>query len=344
MNLFKFCLGLPLLTFSLALPGRAQLEKVPVYTPQPLTMPTGKEYLSPAGEISIVGNDGMEGIVTRFNELFIKTHPDFKIRTVLRGSSTGIPGLTAGVSALAPLARDATSGELQGFQEMFGYAPLDVHIGYSGFGPRDNGKTPPALYMNAKNPLAGLSMEQIARIYTTGNAEGDVTTWGDLGLKGDWKDQFVNIYGLGSGGVLEKIRAVNPKGSLSPNVQAMSNYDTILKLVADDPYSVGLTGWVKPDDEIKSKIKVVPVAGAAGSAFVAPTYENVWAGKFPLSIPLRFYVNRAPGQPLDPFVKEYLRLALSREGQAIINDQKGSEEGYVPLSPDEIAAELAKLN
>ena len=41
--------------------------------------------------------------------------------------------------------------------------------------------------------------------------------------------------------------------------------------------------------------------------------------------------------------KEYARLALSREGQAIIAALKDSEEGYVPLTAAEVAVELAKL-
>jgi phosphate transport system substrate-binding protein len=59
---------------------------------------------------------------------------------------------------------------------------------------------------------------------------------------------------------------------------------------------------------------------------------------------LRVYVNRAPGQPLDPLVKEYLRMLLSREGQAIIAALPAGEEPFLPLTAAEAARELAKLD
>jgi phosphate transport system substrate-binding protein len=54
-------------------------------------------------------------------------------------------------------------------------------------------------------------------------------------------------------------------------------------------------------------------------------------------------VNRAPGKPLDPFVKEYARLLLSREGQEVVAAQKNTPKGYLPLSAKEVAEELIKL-
>jgi ABC-type phosphate transport system substrate-binding protein len=50
-------------------------------------------------------------------------------------------------------------------------------------------------------------------------------------------------------------------------------------------------------------------------------------------------LNREPGQPLSPQVREFLRFILSREGQEFI-----PTSAYFPLRADEVAAELAKLN
>jgi phosphate transport system substrate-binding protein len=52
-------------------------------------------------------------------------------------------------------------------------------------------------------------------------------------------------------------------------------------------------------------------------------------------------VRRLTGQPIDPFVKEYLRMILSKEGQdAIASEAKG----YLPLNALELAAESSKLD
>ena len=50
------------------------------------------------------------------------------------------------------------------------------------------------------------------------------------------------------------------------------------------------------------------------------------------------------GLAVDPLAKEYLRLALLREGQAIIDAQHDREEGYLPLSLQDLQAERKKLD
>jgi phosphate transport system substrate-binding protein len=51
-------------------------------------------------------------------------------------------------------------------------------------------------------------------------------------------------------------------------------------------------------------------------------------------------VRRVPGEALDPFVVEYLRLVLSRDGQAIVAQES---DGYVPLNAAQVAAERVRL-
>ena len=41
---------------------------------------------------------------------------------------------------------------------------------------------------------------------------------------------------------------------------------------------------------------------------------------------LYVYVNRAPGKPLDPLVREFLKFVFSKEGQEIV-----VKDGYFPL-------------
>jgi phosphate transport system substrate-binding protein len=71
------------------------------------------------------------------------------------------------------------------------------------------------------------------------------------------------------------------------------------------------------------------------------TREDVLSGRYPFDRFLYIYVRRFSGQPIDPFVKEYLSMVLSKEGQeTIATDAKG----YLPLNATELANELAKLD
>jgi phosphate transport system substrate-binding protein len=54
-------------------------------------------------------------------------------------------------------------------------------------------------------------------------------------------------------------------------------------------------------------------------------------------------VNRAPGKPMEPWIREYLLLALSKDGQEIISSMTASD-GFIALDPKDIPAELKKLD
>jgi phosphate transport system substrate-binding protein len=70
--------------------------------------------------------------------------------------------------------------------------------------------------------------------------------------------------------------------------------------------------------------------------------EDITAGTYPLDRHLLIYARQTPEGFLDPFVREYLRMILSREGQRIIAETPpGGYENSRPLSPQEIAAQSA---
>jgi phosphate transport system substrate-binding protein len=51
-------------------------------------------------------------------------------------------------------------------------------------------------------------------------------------------------------------------------------------------------------------------------------------------------VNKKPGEPLQPKIKEFLKAVLSREGQDVV----AKERVYIPLTPEIVKEELAKLD
>lgn len=316
----------------------------PSYEPHAVAVPKDATYVMPDGSVYIVGNDGMEVMLAKFNALFTQTHPGIKFTVMLKGSSTGIGGLTAGVSAFAPMGREAWPTDLSGFREVYGYLPTDVRIGYDGY-TRPKHKSPPALYVNAKNPLAGLTLDQVKRIFTSGNAKGDLTHWSQLGLKGSWAKRAIHLYGpRDEGGFATSVRmSLLDKLSFAAGYEGLPKLADVVGAVAEDPYGIALVGFFDAASATPD-VKLVPLAANKDGPLAVPNYDTVHAGLYPFSPALHIYVNRAPGKPLDPVVKEYLRLALSREGQAIIESEKDNDEGYVPLTAAAAVVELAKLD
>lgn len=317
---------------------------MPAYVPQPAGVPQGAPYLMRDGSIRIVGNDGMKAMLDGFNALFARTHPGVRFTMLLEGSSTGIGGLTAGVSAFAPMGREAWPSELAGFHDFFGYQPLDVHIGYGGFSHAGH-KNPPAIYVNKANPLAGLTLEQVTRIMTSGAAKGDITHWRQLGVGGKWAQHAIHVYGPADDGGLATSLRTTFMGKLpfASRYEALPKAGDVLDAVAGDMYGIALAGFADAA-RLNPEVRLLPLARSAGMPFADAGYEQVAAGRYPYVPYLRIYVNRAPGKPLDPFVREYLRMVLSPEGQAIIAAQKDAEDGYVPLDQAELARARALLD
>jgi phosphate transport system substrate-binding protein len=318
---------------------------LPAWQPQPVMLAGDAPYRRHDGAIEVVGNDGMKEMLQQLNALFERAHPGMKFHLVLEGSSTGIPALTAGVSALAPMGREAWPTDVGGFKEAHGFLPLDIHIGYDGYARGARHKNPPAIYVNAKNPLAGLNMEQLQRVFTQGAPGGDITSWRALGLQGDWGKRQIHVYGpRDNGGFGTSTRVALLGGRpYSVRYEPMPKFMDAIKAVAADPYGIALGQWGDPG-ALAAQVKLLPLAPSNGTQYALPTAQNVQAGRYPLAPHLRFYVVRQPGQPLDPLVKEYLELVLSREGQAVIAGLADNEDPYLPLTAAEAARERAKLD
>ena len=57
-----------------------------------------------------------------------------------------------------------------------------------------------------------------------------------------------------------------------------------------------------------------------------------------MSRALLVYINRAPGQPLDPLVREFGKFIMSKEGQEVV-----IKDGYFPLPASVVNEELKNL-
>ncbi|MBD1553250.1 PstS family phosphate ABC transporter substrate-binding protein [Pseudomonas typographi] len=332
---------IPLITRSALLAASLWLSQAYADT---LQMPTKASYLTDNGAISIIGNDGMQPLIEQLNALFVREHPGFRFALTAKGSSTGLPALAAGATAIAPLAREPWLGDMNGFKQVFGHEPLDIRIGYSGYGPRAHGKTPPAVYVNPNNPLKQLSMEQLAKLMTAGQPGGDINTWGQLELSGPWAARRIHVYGLrDDGGFATNLRMARFAGlPFSPKYEALADRAAVLQAVADDNHGIAVVGWANAA-QLAPALRIVPLSRAPGEPAYGPGLDDVAAGHYLLSAYLHLFVNAAPGQPLEPFIKQYLGMALSDEGQALVRQQTDSAEGYVPLSTADLARERKKL-
>ena len=335
-----FACGMLAIVTSVDAPAQVTYRR---YEPQQVTVPRNAPYLLPDGSIQIVGDDTMEPLLKRLNELFVQTHPGIRFTIVLRSPPTGIDGIQAGVSLFAPVAHDAWETEIEPFKRLTGYRPLDVRIGrrgYAGAG-REN---PPGIYVNASNPLPRLTVDQVARIFTTGQQPSDLRHWSQLGVDGEWAKHAIHLYGTRDDGrTITALRTARFGGlPFARHYEALADDADVLQALAGDRYGIGVV-WFVEGASVPREVRLVPLAENAGAPPSVAEYGDVRQGRYPLSPYLHLYIRSAPGEPLDPVVKEYVRLALSSVGQHIIEALKDGKQGYVALTPEEAVRELAKI-
>jgi phosphate transport system substrate-binding protein len=310
---------------------------LPVWVP-------AKLELVPEQEFNIVGADIMDEMTMGWVKAFRRAYPTLSVTMEARASGSGIPALTAGVAHVAPVGREGLPAEVAAFKAKYGYEPLAFRVATGSVGSL--GKTAASIVMVDKdNPIACLSLDQLDAIYSTTRKRGhaDIETWGDLGLKGAWASRPIHLYGLKSpNGIEQYFKAqVMEGGDYKTNIEMVSGkgFTHAFTVAAEDMASHpgGLTYAMLAN--IRPNTRAVPLSQHTGGPCVSPTVASVYDHSYPLSRYVYIYVNKVPGKPLSPEIREFLKLVLSREGQ----DAVASDGVYLPLQPAVVREELAKL-
>jgi phosphate transport system substrate-binding protein len=310
---------------------------IPSWTPGPLT-------IAPEEELNLVGADVMDEITLGWVKIFRKAYPKLSVTMEARASGTGGPALTEGRAHLAPVGRELLPPEEKAFVEKFGYQPFAIRVATGSRGSL--GKTAASIVLVDKNnPIKGLTLAQLDAIYSKTHLRGnpDIKTWGDLGLTGEWAARPIHLYGLKPVNGIEQFikRVVLKGGEYKDGIQFVKGKAGVhaFTVAAEDmgQHPGGLTYALLAN--VTPNVKVLPLAENPREPFADPTVENVYTHRYPLSRYVYIFVNRPPGKPLEPKIKEFLKAVLSREGQDVV-----AKEGvYIPLMPQVVREDLAKL-
>ncbi len=313
----------------------------PAWQPGPVPIPDDAKEV----ELSIVGSDTMDEIVLGWAKLYRKQYRAISVTLDLRASGAGAPGLVSGKGDLAPVAREMFPAETKSFVDKFGYAPTPIRVATGSVGSL--GKTAATtILVDKNNPIDCLSLPQLDAIYSKTRKLGyqEVKTWGDLGAKGEWSSRPVHLYGLKPvNGIEQYFKMVAMDGgeykdgiTFASSKGLTHAFTVAAQDMAKRPG--GLTYAMLAN--VTPNVKVLKVAGKQGGPCYEATVQNVYEHKYPFSRYVYLFVNKAPGKPLEPKVKEFLRLVLSKEGQQAVAE----ERVFIPLMPQVVREELTKLD
>ena len=360
--LLSFLRGLTVhLALVCCLGGAAAAERLPAYAPP----------AEPHHGILRVFGAGLKGLVNEWEAAYAKHNPYVKIADNPGGSDAAIGVLQHGTAEIAVFGRELELNDYLGFFENRGYNPTEITIA-SGTYDTPGASWALMIFVNQENPLAQLTMPQLDGIFgaeRTGSYEGfvwkpenarsakeNIRTWGQLGLTGEWAGKEIQTYGYANGGMahffeIEVLKGSNKwNGNYRQYVENGTKILTagregagVLAMLAElekDKYGIawaGMPQW-KQVPQIKG-IKTIALARSPGGPFVAPGRATLADRTYPLTRSVYICLDKEPGRPLPPKVKDFMQFVLSEEGQEIVR-RHGI---YFALPPALVREQLKKL-
>lgn len=318
------------------------------------------------GTIRISGTP-LDNLIGTWANDFKNFHKRARFTTYLTNTSQAMAGLVQGTADIGVMGHRTWLESRRAFRETHGHDPLEIRFAKGSYDD-PKGSTPGLVFFVHKdNPLASLTIDQIDGIFgaqrtggwrgtqwTTAAArgpQGNMRTWGQLGLGGEWRDKPIGLHGTDItlsnwADLIEQVAFKggtkwNPALHEAPRADIVEgNHDRqIVTAVGNDRYAIGFM-FKRVVDAVGAPVRVLPIARDSRGAPVAPSNASFFDGTYPFHNNVYLYLNKAPGKLLPPREREFVRFILSREGQAII----AAERRFIPLNPDEIRAELAKLD
>ena len=338
--------------------------------------PEAPPHYAPDQKVSgVIRNYGnaYAGLLKRWEDAFRKIHPEISFADTLPTSDAAFPALITGVTDLAPDGSEPALTETLAFFEVYGYHATSITVASGTYDTE--GRSPGmVIFVHQDNPIVQLTLKQLDGIFgaersgglrgfqwTPEDARGpeqNIRTWGQLGLTGEWADKSIQTYGHAPSGASRFFEYMVLKNSDKWNANYRGYVETGSKMIADSDKATqrlgiqhmlrdelahdryGIAWTIMPQAKGIAGIKPLALAAADGGPFVAPSLATFQARTYPLVRSIYIYLNRKPGMPVEPKLREFLRFILSREGQAIVAD--GS--GFLPLPTATVAVQRAKID
>lgn len=234
--------------------------------------------------VNAIGSTSIQPFAELLAEEFNAESHEFKIEVQGGGSTAGIQALNDGLAQVGMCSRSLDENESKTF--------TPITIARDGL----------AMVVNPANKVSALTRTQIKDIYS-----GKVTNWKQVG--GDDRPIQLIVREEGSGtyeAFLEKVMG-SKKARVALNALVQESNGAVKELVRNDPAAIGFMslGLVGND------LKALKIDG------VAPSAEEVVAGKYPLVRPFLFVTKRQ----VAPEVREFIDYVLSPKGQETLEKE-----------------------
>ena len=289
---------------------------------------------SPAAEVACASAESMDGLMSAWTTGFTALHPDTPARVTLRAkfSADFADPLGRGTVQVASFARELFATEQARITQLAIAAPQLVPVA-TGSRATKGGTHAIVIFVNDRNPLAHVSLVQLREIFAR---DGRITTWGQLGLKGEWAARKISLHGMKA-----RRETGNPPGIVNfletrllagrPWRDDVHEYtdvpggaqslELITRAVAADEAAIGYSGFAYAVPGVKA----LALGETDAGPFFAGTETEIARREYPLARTIYLCTGPKP----DGATQEFIRYVLSPAGQAAI---AGDAQNFFPLS------------
>ncbi len=275
------------------------------------------------GTLLAGASESIKRLFDLWTERFQHHHSGIKFETTGILTSEAVPAVFRGTAPIKggadlvavsfPLSQD----ELQAIKAQRGVMPVRVAASLDAI----------VLVVNHKNPLKGLTLQQVAEMFTAvPNQADEAELWKQVGVDGKFSALEINRYGRDTtSGTYQAFSSMVLGGrEQRKDVHKEPGSMSVILEVGADERGIGYaaTGYAARS----KRVRVVPLARKSGERFVTPTNETLLNGEYPLFRELYIYAIPEADGKLKPALKSFLRFVLSRDGQEL-----AKEEGFFPL-------------
>lgn len=199
--------------------------------------------------VSTDGSTSMEKVIGFLSEAYMEKHEDVKVTYNPTGSGSGIKAVESGSCDIGLASRNLKDEEKANLNETV--------VAIDGI----------AIVVNSENPVADLTVEQIAKLYT-----GEVTNWKDVG----GSDAPVVCIGReAASGTRDGFESITDTKEKCQYRQELTSTGNVITAVAQNPDAIGYASLASLDDSVRA----LTVGG------VAPSEETVKDGSYAIQRP-----------------------------------------------------------
>ena len=277
-----------LLALTLAGCGSTETE-----TPETTDEGTTTEQTSTlSGAVATNGSTSMEEVMGVLMEQFKNDNPDVSVTYDPTGSGTGIEAAANGTADIGLSSRALTDEEISS-------GLVGTEVALDGI----------AVIVNADSPVADLSVEQIAQIFT-----GEITDWSEVG--GD-AGEIACIGREANSGTRDGFESITETEDACVLSQELNSTGAVIQAVSSSPNAIGYASLSAVEGQ--DGIKAITVGG------VACTEETVKDGTYEIQRPFVFVTKE--GAALSEAAQAFFDFATSADASELI-----AGAGAVPVA------------